>query len=123
MVRDGIEFLLLQVSRHRLVEMVENQLKLDPETGTQEQLLELAKQFPTLHKLGQNTARNPNNANSVCHSEFNIGLCGDLGRGRKIIYFGIWCSASAGTAETAAAAPASMTFLSGVLVSSSCGGM
>lgn len=59
-VRDGIEFFLSQVDRHRLMELVVSQLKLDPETGTQERLLELAKRFPTLHKLGQIIARNPN---------------------------------------------------------------
>ena len=59
-VRDGIEFFLSQVGRHRLMELVVSQLKLDPEAGTQERLLELAKRFPTLHKLGQIIARNPN---------------------------------------------------------------
>jgi len=59
-VRDGIEFFLSQVDRHRLMEMVVSQLKLDPKAGTQERLLELAKRFPTLHKLGQIIARNPN---------------------------------------------------------------
>jgi ubiquinone biosynthesis protein len=59
-VRDGIEFFLSQVGRHRLVELVASQLKLDPETNPQERLLELAKRFPTLHKLGQIIARNPN---------------------------------------------------------------
>lgn len=59
-VRDGIKFFLSQVGRHRLMELVVSQLKLDPEAGTQERLLELAKRFPTLHKLGQIIARNPN---------------------------------------------------------------
>jgi ubiquinone biosynthesis protein len=59
-VRDGIEFFLSQVGRRRLIELVTTQLKLDPEVGTQERLLELAKRFPTLHKLGQIIARNPN---------------------------------------------------------------
>jgi len=59
-VRDGIEFFLTQVGLHRLMELVASQLKLDPETATQERLLELAKRFPTLHKLGQIIARNPN---------------------------------------------------------------
>jgi ubiquinone biosynthesis protein len=59
-VRDGIEFFLSQVDRHRLMELVLSQLKLDPEADTQERLLELAKRFPTLHKLGQIIARNPN---------------------------------------------------------------
>jgi len=59
-VRDGIEFFLSKVGRHRLMELVISQLKLDPEADTQERLLELAKRFPTLHKLGQIIARNPN---------------------------------------------------------------
>jgi ubiquinone biosynthesis protein len=59
-VRDGIEFFLSQVGRHRLMELVACQLKLDPAADTQERLLELAKRFPTLHKLGQIIARNPN---------------------------------------------------------------
>jgi ubiquinone biosynthesis protein len=59
-VRDGIEFFLSQVGRHRLMELVVSQLKLDPAAGTQERLVELAKRFPTLHKLGQIIARNPN---------------------------------------------------------------
>ena len=59
-VRDGIEFFLSQVGRHRLMELVVSQLKLGPEADTQERLLELAKRFPTLHKLGQIIARNPN---------------------------------------------------------------
>ncbi len=58
-VRDGIEFFLSQVNRRRLMELVVGQLKLDPQTGIQERLLELAKCFPTLHKLGQVIARNP----------------------------------------------------------------
>jgi len=59
-VRDGIEFFLSQVSRQRLIELVVSQLKLDPDTDIRERLLELAKRFPTLHKLGQVIARNPN---------------------------------------------------------------
>ncbi|MCG6906417.1 MAG: hypothetical protein LJE63_07315 [Desulfobacteraceae bacterium] len=58
-VADGIQFFLSRVNRRRLVELVVSQLELDPETGTQERLLELAKRFPTLHKLGQIIARNP----------------------------------------------------------------
>ncbi|MDZ7581186.1 MAG: AarF/UbiB family protein [Deltaproteobacteria bacterium] len=42
------------------MELVVSQLKLDPEAGTQERLVELAKRFPTRHKLGQIIARNPN---------------------------------------------------------------
>jgi ubiquinone biosynthesis protein len=59
LVRDGIEFFLLHINRRRLMDLVLSQLKLDPETGTEERLLELAKAFPTLHKLGQIIARHP----------------------------------------------------------------
>jgi ubiquinone biosynthesis protein len=58
-VRDGIEFFLSRVSPPRLVELVVGQLKLPVNTGPQERLLELAKRFATLHKLGQIIARNP----------------------------------------------------------------
>ena len=59
-VRDGIEFFLSRVSRRRLTELLIRQLRMDPEADTRERLLELAKLFPTLHKLGQLIARNPN---------------------------------------------------------------
>ena len=59
-VRDGIEFFLTQVNRKRLVALAASQLALNPATSPQERLVELAKQFPTLHKLGQFIARNPN---------------------------------------------------------------
>ena len=59
-VRDGIEFFLAQVNRERLVAVAASQLKLNPAISTRERLIELAKQFPTLHKLGQFIARNPN---------------------------------------------------------------
>lgn len=59
LVRDGIEFFLSRISRRRLVELVVSQLKMDPAAGTEERLLELAKRFPTLHKLGQIIARHP----------------------------------------------------------------
>jgi ubiquinone biosynthesis protein len=59
LVRDGIEFFLSRVGRRRLVDLVVSQLKMDPAAGAQERLLELAKQFPTLHKMGQIIARNP----------------------------------------------------------------
>jgi len=59
LVRDGIEFFLSQVSRERLVELALGQLKLAPEADSRQRLLELAKGFPTLHKLGQIIARNP----------------------------------------------------------------
>jgi ubiquinone biosynthesis protein len=60
MVCDGIEFFLSRVSRHRLLELVVSQLKMDPSVSTEERLLETAKRFPTLHKLGQIIARHPN---------------------------------------------------------------
>jgi ubiquinone biosynthesis protein len=58
-VRDGIAFFLSRVSRPRLVDLIASQLKLAPDIGPEERLLELAKRFPTLHKLGQTIARNP----------------------------------------------------------------
>jgi ubiquinone biosynthesis protein len=58
-VRDGIEFFLSRVRRPRLVELIASQLKLPPDTAPEQRLLELAKRFPTLHKLGQTIARNP----------------------------------------------------------------
>jgi ubiquinone biosynthesis protein len=59
LVRDGIEFFLSRISRRRLVDLVVSQLKMDPDAGSEERLLELAKRFPTLHKLGQIIARHP----------------------------------------------------------------
>lgn len=59
LVRDGIEFFLSHINRQRLMELVVGQLKLDSKTSTEERLLELAKAFPTLHKLGQIIARHP----------------------------------------------------------------
>jgi ubiquinone biosynthesis protein len=59
LVRDGIEFFLSRIDRRRLMELVVDQLKMDPKTSTEERLLVLAKAFPTLHKLGQIIARHP----------------------------------------------------------------
>ncbi len=59
-VRDGIAFFLSQASPERLVQVALDQLSLDPDTDIQKRLLELAKRFATLHKLGQLIARNPN---------------------------------------------------------------
>jgi ubiquinone biosynthesis protein len=59
LVRDGIEFFLSRISRQRLMNLIVGQLKLAPEISTEERLLELAKAFPTLHKLGQIIARHP----------------------------------------------------------------
>jgi ubiquinone biosynthesis protein len=59
-VRDGIEFFLSQVSCQRLIDIVISQLQLKSGVDTKERLVELAKRIPTLHKLGQIIARNPN---------------------------------------------------------------
>ena len=59
-VKDGIDVFLSQVKRKRLIELVMSQVQLDKDTDMKERLLELAKQFPTLHKLGQVIARHPN---------------------------------------------------------------
>ncbi len=59
-VHDGIAYFLSQVSRERLVELALSQLNLPPDTDIRRRLLELAKRFATLHKLGQLIARNPN---------------------------------------------------------------
>ena len=58
-VRDGLEFFLSQVSRPRLIALATRQLALGIGASPQERLVELAKCFPTLHKLGQLIARNP----------------------------------------------------------------
>lgn len=60
LVRDGIEFFLSRISRPRLVRLAVSQLQMNPRSDARERLLEMAKQFPTLHKLGQIIARNPN---------------------------------------------------------------
>ena len=59
-VRDGIEFFLSHVGRQRLIGLVADQLKLKSDVDTRKRLIELAKKIPTLHKLGQIIARNPN---------------------------------------------------------------
>ncbi|MGD9323339.1 MAG: AarF/UbiB family protein [Desulfobacterales bacterium] len=59
-VRDGIEFFLSQISCQRLIDLVISQLQLKSDVDTKERLVELAKRIPTLHKLGQIIARNPN---------------------------------------------------------------
>jgi ubiquinone biosynthesis protein len=65
LVRDGVEFFLSKVDRRRLTALAVSQLKMDPDADPQERLLALAKQFPTLHKLGQIIARNPHMDPSV----------------------------------------------------------
>ncbi|MGD8445179.1 MAG: AarF/UbiB family protein [Desulfobacterales bacterium] len=59
-VCDGIEFFLSQISCQRLIDLVISQLQLKSDVDTKERLVELAKRIPTLHKLGQIIARNPN---------------------------------------------------------------
>ena len=60
LVRDGIQFFLSHLPLHRLVDVLVHQLQMARDSSAQERLLELAKQFPTLHKLGQIIARNQN---------------------------------------------------------------
>lgn len=60
LVRDGVEFFLAHLPLQRLTDVIVHQLLMDPGCSTRERLLEMAKQFPTLHKLGQIIARNPN---------------------------------------------------------------
>jgi len=60
LVRDGIEFFLAHLPLQRLFEVVSRQLRMESDSRTEERLLQMAMQFPTLHKLGQIIARNPN---------------------------------------------------------------
>ncbi len=60
LVRDGVEFFLAHLPLRRLLDVIVHQVQMDPDSAAEERLLELAKQFPTLHKLGQIIARNPN---------------------------------------------------------------
>ena len=59
LVCDGLEYYLSQVSRPRLLGLVLAQIRMDPDAAPEARLLELAKRFPTLHKLGQVIARHP----------------------------------------------------------------
>jgi ubiquinone biosynthesis protein len=59
LVRDGIEFFLARISLERLLDLGAAQMGMAPGCSSRERLLELAKRFPTLHKLGQIVARNP----------------------------------------------------------------
>ena len=90
LVSDGIEFFLSRISRRRLVDLVASQLKMDPAAGAEERLLELAKRFPTLHKLGQIIARHPNIDPAVRQWLLKTGrLCSEISGGRsshKVIY-------------------------------------
>lgn len=58
LVRDGIQFFLSHISFHRLLDLITHQLQMPEDSSPEERLLELAKSFPTLHKLGQIIARN-----------------------------------------------------------------
>lgn len=60
LVKDGVEFFLAHLPLQRLMDVVVHQIQMDTGSSPEERLLELAKQFPTLHKLGQIIARNPN---------------------------------------------------------------
>lgn len=60
LVKDGVEFFLAHLPLGRLMDVIVSQLhQMDAGAGTEERLIELARQFPTLHKLGQIIARNP----------------------------------------------------------------
>ena len=60
LVRDGIQFFLSRIPIQRLQDLIISQLHMDTMSTTEARLLQLAKQFPTLHKLGQIIARNKN---------------------------------------------------------------
>lgn len=60
LVRDGIRFFMSHISLQRLLDAIIRQIRMDRYSAKEERLLELAKQFPTLHKLGQIIARNQN---------------------------------------------------------------
>ncbi len=59
LVRDGIELFLSRISYPRLRRVILNQSTLKAGSVPGERLLNLALHFPTLHKLGQVIARNP----------------------------------------------------------------
>lgn len=65
LVLDGIRFFLSHISHERLLDVMVRQIQMDRFSATEERMLELAKQFPTLHKLGQIIARNQNIAPEV----------------------------------------------------------
>lgn len=60
LVCDGIQFFLSHISLDRLLDVMVLQLRMDRQSPAEERLLELAKHFPTMHKLGQIIARNQN---------------------------------------------------------------
>ncbi len=59
-IHDGIVFLLSNFSPARLTAIVADQLLMEENSPVQERLIRLARQVPTLHKLGQTIARNRN---------------------------------------------------------------
>jgi len=59
-VRDGIRLFLSRLSVERLTEILVSQLLMAKSASSEERLVALAKQIPTLHKLGQIIARNRN---------------------------------------------------------------
>lgn len=59
-VRDGIRFLFSRLSPERLFAIIANQLLMKTGSSAQERLITLAKEIPSLHKLGQIIARNRN---------------------------------------------------------------
>ncbi len=59
-VHDGIFFFLSNFSLPRLVSLAVDQFLMKSDISSEERLIELARQIPTLHKLGQIIARNRN---------------------------------------------------------------
>jgi len=59
-VKDGIRLFLSRLSVERLVRILVSQMLMPEDTSSEARLVELAKQIPTLHKLGQIIARNRN---------------------------------------------------------------
>ncbi len=59
-VKDGIRFLFSRLSQERIFGITADQLLMKQEVPVKERLIALAKQIPTLHKLGQIIARNRN---------------------------------------------------------------
>ncbi|RMD59170.1 MAG: hypothetical protein D6828_01890, partial [Nitrospirae bacterium] len=58
-VHDGVRFLLMNISKERFAKLLAEQLTLS-NVSMHKRLITLAKEFPTLHKLGQIVARNRN---------------------------------------------------------------
>lgn len=64
-VNDGIRFMLTGISLDRLVRIAVDQALMDDDISARERAIRLARQMPTLHKLGQIIARNRNVEASV----------------------------------------------------------